>query len=145
MSQAALSFDISSTNYSCPFEISVWINEQCVFQLDHVTEPANFYHLFDDETEQTHVIKITVSGKKPEHTVIDQQGNIVSDSLLVLDNFALDGICIDSLMSNIVDYHHNGNGFTESTVDQFYNNIGCNGDLIFSVGTPVYLWLLERL
>lgn len=145
MSQALLSFDIDSSDYSCELGVSVWYQDICLFDLAHVTKPVTFSHSFDDETEQTHKIKITISGKKPEHTVIDQQGNIVSDVLLKLDNFALDGICIDSLMNSIASYHHDGNGSIQPTIDQFYGHAGCNGDLIFSFGTPMYLWLLERL
>lgn len=145
MSQALLTFDIASTDYSCSLGVSVWYQDACLLQVDHVTEPMTFSHPFDDDIDQSHEIKITVSGKKPEHTTLDQQGNIVSDSMLVLNNFALDGICIDTLMNQIVEYYHNGNGSIEPVVDQFYNNVGCNGDLIFSFNTPMYLWLLERL
>ena len=145
MSPVALSFDIDSTNYDCALGISVWYQDNCLFDLKHVTEPVTFSHEFDDEIEQTHKIKITISGKKPEHTTIDSQGNIVSDALLKLNNFALDGISIDSLMTRIVDYYHDHNSSGEPVVDQFYGDVGCNGDLIFSFSTPAYLWLLERL
>lgn len=145
MTPVALSFDIDSTNYDCALGVSVWYQDTCLFALEHVTEPTTFSHEFDDKVEQSHKIKITISGKKPEHTTIDSQGNITSDALLRLNNFALDGIVIDSLMSNIVDYHHNHNGSGEPVVDQFYGDAGCNGDLTFSFNTPAYLWLLERL
>jgi hypothetical protein len=145
MSPVSLSFDIDSTDYNCALGVSVWYQNTCLFDLTHVTEPVTFSHEFDDKIEQTHEIKITISGKKPEHTKIDSQGNIVSDVLLKLNNFALDGICIDPLMYDIFDYHHDRNGSREPIVDQFYGDAGCNGDLIFSFSTPVYLWLLERL
>jgi hypothetical protein len=145
MSQATLTFDIKSTDYSCPFGITVWDNNQCVFQLDHVAEPVTFSHEFDDEIEQDHEIKITISGKKSEHTVIDQNGNIVSDVLLIIDNFVFDNINIDQFLTDSIKYYHNGNGTLELGQHQFYNHVGCNGDLIFSFSTPMYLWLLERL
>lgn len=144
MNHVKLTFDIKSSNYSCPLGISLWHNDQCVFRLDHVVEPTSCSYSMDD-TDQIHQIKITISGKKSEHTVVDQQGNIVSDVLLTLNNFALDGNCIDSLMPKMVEYHHNGNGFIDPVVDKFHHDVGCNGDLIFSFSSPVYLWLLEHL
>jgi hypothetical protein len=145
MNQAFLCFDIKSTDYTCPFAVSVWHNNQCVYQTDHVTEPVTVTHQFDDETEADHELKITVSGKLSQHTEIDSGGNIVKDALLVIDNFLLDDINVDQILINTVEYHHDCNGTAKRSTHKFYHTVGCNGDIIFNFSSPLYLWMLARM
>jgi hypothetical protein len=145
MNQTFLSFNIASTDYSCPLGISIWCNDTNVLQLDHVSEPTTFRYGFNDDIEDDHEIRIVMSGKKLEHTVVDDQGNFIKDALLEFDNFFIDDLCVDSLMTRLVEYHHDFNGASEPTIDKFFKQIGCNGTLIFNFKTPVYLWLLEHM
>jgi hypothetical protein len=144
MNRPFLSFDVKSTDYSCPFAVHVWHNNQCIYQKDHVGEPFTVRHQFDDEIAADHQLKITVSGKLPEHTEIDQTGNIVKDALLVIDNFLLDDINVDQLLAS-AEYHHDCNGSSEHSIHKFYHNVGCNGDIIFNFSTPLYLWMLAQM
>lgn len=145
MNQTVFSFNITSTDYTCPLGVEVWHNNTCLFQLDHVAEPVTFRHSVDDDTEDEQQLKIVMTGKKPEHTIVDDQGNFVSDALLELDEFFIDDLCVTNLISKIAKYHHDFNGNGEPVVDKFFKQIGCNGAVTFDFKTPVYLWLLEHL
>jgi hypothetical protein len=145
MSQSSFSFDIKSTDYSCPLGVSVWYNNTNVLHIEHLTEPTKFSHEFNDDIEDDHEIRIVMSGKKPEHTVVDDQGNFITDALLEFDEFYIDNLCVDGLIIKLVEYHHDFNGTGQPTVDKFFKQIGCNGTLIFRFSTPVYLWLLKHI
>jgi hypothetical protein len=82
-------------------------------------------------------------GKLPQHTKILESGEIVEDSLLLINNIKIDGIDFDQLTQNWVEYHHDFNGTQSPTVNKFFNVMGCNGRATLKFTTPIYLWLLE--
>lgn len=90
-------------------------------------------------------IKIFMSGKTKNHTVVDQQGNIVSDCAVIVEKIFLDDIDVTEIYCAGTEcYVHNNNGATENIVDQFYSYIGCNGTVDISWSTPMNLWFLKQ-
>lgn len=88
-------------------------------------------------------IKISVFGKTEIHTVLDNSGNIVSDSSFVVSLFELEDIDMMPIFcQGKVCYRHNHNSLTNSYFnDEFWGYLGCNGTVTFDVETPFYLWL----
>lgn len=86
-----------------------------------------------------------MSGKTPKQTVIDHQGNIVSDVLLQITNIEVDGIDISTVFAEKSTYTHDFNGSGDTVVDRFYGSMGCNGSVKLDFSTPFYLWLLENM
>ncbi len=84
-------------------------------------------------------------GKLPEHTKINDAGEITQDALLSVANIQVDGIDISQISANLIEYHHDFNGGQDAIVDRFYGTMGCNGQLKLRFTTPIYLWLLENM
>jgi len=123
--------------------VVVKFDNQIVWQGD----PADTHqisHEFEDIDGQEHVLSIALSNKLPKHTKIDEQGNIVSDLLVNVSQFLLESVNIDQLVWATAAYHHDFNGTQPSTVEQFFGNMGCNGQVEFRFSSPVYIWLLEN-
>jgi hypothetical protein len=84
-------------------------------------------------------------GKLPEHTKVDEQGNIVQDAVLKIDGVKFDDIEIDQLLSEQAVYQHDFNGNGPQVQEKFYGAMGCCGRVTLQFESPVYLWLLENL
>lgn len=127
-----------------PLGFEIWLDGQCMVDIDAVTESQLLSFEFE-ETSNEHVIEFVLKNKTSLHTVIDQNNNIVEDSLILVQNIALDGIELTNIVQNIISYTHDFNGTGASTTDTFYGTMGCNGRAVFKFNDPVYLWLLENL
>lgn len=93
----------------------------------------------------THQLKFVLSGKLDEHTVIDNQGTIVSDVLIKITDVMIDSINIDQILFNQAEYHHNFNGNGCETVESYMGVLGCNGEVKLDFVSPVYIWILENI
>ena len=100
---------------------------------------------FDDAEDQLHVLEFLLSGKTPEHTQITEQGEIISDVTVRIQDIVFDGIEIDQIFSELAEYHHDFNGIQPIIVDRFYGEMGCNGTVRLEFTTPMYLWLLQNM
>ena len=100
---------------------------------------------FLDVAGETYRLEIEMSGKQPQHTVIDANGNIVEDRMIEISDFAIDNIALAQLFTENTQYHHDFNGSQAPVVDSFFGAMGCNGVLKFKFTTPAYLWLLENM
>lgn len=145
MTTEKLTFDIVPSNSAMPIGCAVWVNTKCVFDQDTVTESAAVSIDFDDDIEATHQIKIQIKNKNHSHTVVDAEGQIVSDSVLQIKNFTVAQINIDSVIMTHAIYQHNFNGTAPDIADKFFMTCGCNGTVSFEFSTPAYLWLLEHM
>ena len=144
MDKVKIAFDIASTSLACPFNVEVWVDQSKLLTLDHVLDCVHFEHeLSDDDGE--HELRIVLQGKLPEHTKIDEQGNIISDATLQISNVVIDDLDVDKLFLEKCVYTHNFNGTQSEIVDTFHGIAGCNGTISFKFNTPVYLWLLENM
>jgi hypothetical protein len=84
--------------------------------------------------------------KISDHTQIDLDGNIISDTRLVITNLAFDDINLGQLITEHAVYTHDQNAQLPTPVqDKFYSEMGCNGTVSLKFTTPVYLWLLEHM
>ena len=98
-----------------------------------------------EEDEQEHSLRIILKNKLTCHTSLDSNGNIESDSLILIKNISFDGIEIDHLFSEQSAYTHDYNGTGDKVTEQFYGQMGCNGIVELKFSTPFYLWLLEHM
>jgi hypothetical protein len=112
---------------------------------DLSTEPRKIEHDFDDSHEINHLLDFEMSGKTPEHTEIDDNGNILSDRLILISDVCLDGISLVSVFSKVSDYQHDCNGTSDMVKEKFYGVMGCNGRARFRFSSPSYLWLLKHM
>ena len=136
--------DLNTTNLSTPLGFEVLFNGKSAFKIDHVTETCQIiFDISDDEA--VHKLEFVMTGKTVEHTVVDNQGAIISDAMLAINNIMVDDIDMDLLLNDKSKYTHDFNGTQPAVEDKFYGNMGCNGTVTFEFTTPFYLWLLEHM
>lgn len=145
MIHSSITFNIKPTDVTNPIGAEVWLDDRCVYNQDQCTESTNVCVEFDDDTEQTHFLKIVVKNKTADHTKIDSQGNIVADSAICIENFLLDDVEISTVVSELAVYRHDFNGTGNWVDEKFYGYVGCNGSITLEFTAPAYLWLLENM
>lgn len=99
----------------------------------------------DDKDEKDRVLSLSMSGKKPSHTMVDAEHSIVSDITMTLRKIIFDNIDVSNLFCSGQEiYTHDFNGSQALFTDEFYGIIGCNGTINICFRTPIYLWFLEQ-
>lgn len=142
--QITLKFTVSATDYSVPLGLRVSLDGTVFYENAGVDSETQIQHqLSDDDGE--HELTFELFGKQPEHTKIDDAGNIVSDAMLSISEIEIDEIDIDQITQFQAVYHHDVNGTQPPQQDRFYGHMGCNGTVQLKFTTPVYLWLLENM
>jgi nicotinate-nucleotide pyrophosphorylase len=125
--------------------LEVKLNNETKFKKALTTDLELIKFDFDDARDSNHILEIIMSGKQPEHTVLDNTGSIIKDRLIEIVNVSLDEIELGQLFLDQAIYLHDFNGTSEKTQDQFFGKMGCNGVLRLEFTSPVYLWLLENM
>jgi hypothetical protein len=144
MSTTSITFDLDSTDYTARLAFEVLLNDTVVFATDHVTQPtAVEINIADDEGE--HELKFVLKNKTQDHTVVDENSNIISDSVLSIANVAMDEIKLGHMFFEQTCYHHDTNGSELLAEHKFFGTMGCNGYVSLKVSTPLYLWLLTNM
>lgn len=121
-----------------------WLDEQCVYQTESLSEPTVVNHEFNDNNGE-HTLRFVLKNKKPEHTQIDSNGEIVSDTYIDINNITFDEIELTHDLVSLFVYTHNFNNTGPESQQPFYNTMGCNGTAELRFTTPIYLWLLENM
>ena len=141
---AVVAFDISPSDAACPLGVEVWIDQQQIFNRDHLTATETVQ--FDvEDNDGEHELRVVLKNKLPQHTKIDAEGNIEKDAVITVRRFEFDEISVDQVIQEQAVYHHDFNGSAAPIQDQFYGSMGCNGTLNLKFSTPVYIWLLENM
>lgn len=144
MSDTAIPFrcHVENTNPSKILTLEILVDNNQVYN-SSITDPVDItFELDDDEGE--HEVVFVMSGKTHEHTVVNDQGEIVEDVMLAITDITVDDINIDYLFSEKSVYTHNFNGSQPEVNDRFFGNMGCNGRVSFKLSTPFYVWVLEN-
>ena len=147
MNKENLKFDISlsGTYWDKKPQFSVWLDDHPVIQ----TELANPIQTvtFDRELyEGEHALKIRLENKNNNDTVLND-GEIVKDLLLNIDDITIDDISIGNLLWT-AEYHlDKPQEYQGKTITQLDScvNLGWNGTYILRFTSPFYIWLLEKL
>jgi hypothetical protein len=144
MDTLKISLDVSNRSQHHNLGIELWIDRQKFF--DNNISPGRHHVIHEFEAvDGEHVLKIVLKNKTPEHTTVDDSGNIIQDAIINIDNIFLDDIDVTQLVYRLAQYVHDGNGHETIAVHPFYGDMGCNGRVQMSFESPVYLWLLENM
>jgi hypothetical protein len=144
MEFSKISFNVETSDVSCPLSIEIWLDNDLLLKNPHIQEKIKFTHAINDN-EGDHKLRIVLQGKTLDHTQIDADGNIVKDATLQISNVVIDEIDINQLFLDKCVYTHNFNGTQPEIADTFHGVAGCNGTISFEFSTPIYLWLLENM
>lgn len=145
MSNSYISFDLLPSDPLIPLGAEVWVNQEKVFDTNALTELAKVRYEFADDVEQQYCLRIVLKNKLPEHTEIDAEGNIISDSMIIAQNFELEEIDITHIVHDNMQYQHDFNGSGNTVTEKFYGALGCNGVASMTFATPIYVWLLDQM
>ena len=136
--------EIASTDFSVPMGMEVWIDQQLIFDQDHIQHSHSVEHEISDDDGE-HELRFVLKNKPWDHTKVDADGNIISDACVSVKCITFDGIDCDYLTTVLAEYQHDFNGTGEPVTEKFYGELGCNGTVTLQFSTPVYLWLLENM
>lgn len=144
METTNITFSVSSSNSATELGFEVWLDNQQVFNIDHVQQSTKIsIPVVDDDAE--HALRLVLKGKHPEHTTISDTGDIVADAVLEIQDLEFDGIPLGQIVNEKTVYTHDFNGTQTVIKDQFFGTMGCNGTVELQFTTPIYLWLLENM
>jgi hypothetical protein len=135
--------NVGTTNMAAGLAMQIWIDSEKIFDQTVVEPTPVEFDLVDDEAE--HSLRFVMSNKMPDHTQIDNDGNITADSRLIVSDVEFNEISLGHLFFSMATYTHNFNGVGSEVQHKFYGEIGCNGTVELKFTTPVYLWLLEHM
>jgi hypothetical protein len=146
MSAITITFDLDSSDYSSQLAFEVVLNNVVVFATDHVTAltPVTVA-VANNDADADHELKFVLKNKNQDHTKVNEQGDILSDTMLSIGNIAFDGIKLGHMFVEQTVYHHDTNGSAALIQHKFYGNMGCNGYVSLKFATPIYIWLLEHM
>ena len=125
MDSITLKCQISTVGTAKPVGLKITLDGKDILTLDSVQEPMTEFSYDLADTDGDHTLVFEMFGKTPAHTVVDDQGNIVSDAMLRVENITFDGIDCTNIAVTQGQYCHDFNGSSEEIQDQFFGDLGC--------------------
>lgn len=144
MSTTDITFCVTTNNPDTALGFEAWLDDKIMFDADRVQQSTEISISVADEDAE-HVLRLVLKGKCIDHTTVDSDGNILSDTVLTISDLAFDGIVLGQMLYDKATYVHDFNGSGKQVEDKFYGIMGCNGTVSLTFSTPVYLWLLENM
>ena len=135
---------VSSTDFSVPLGMEIWLDDHRLFDTDHVDQTYTIQHDISDD-DGDHELRFVLKNKLLEHTQVDADGNIIRDNTLSVSDIEFDSIDCQYLVTTVARYQHDFNGTGDATTQRFYGKMGCNGTVSVKFSTPIYIWLLENM
>ena len=137
-------FELNPSDPGAKLGFEAWVDNTKFVDIAHV-QHNQFINIDMPDSDGDHELRLVLKGKTEKHTQIDEQGTIMSDATLTIDNLAFDEIKLGHMFTQLTTYSHDFNGTKELIQDKFYGEMGCNGTVSLKFATPVYLWLLENM
>jgi hypothetical protein len=123
----------------------VHLDDTLIYHSQPSAEPVVIECELDDSEARDHVLSFEMQGKLPEHTKINEAGEILRDRCVIITDIAFDDIHLNHMVNEVTLYHHDTNGSTTPVIEPFYGIMGCNGRAEMRFATPIFLWLLENM
>jgi len=126
--------------------LEVWYDKEKIFDKNASVGTFEVTHTISDD-DLSHSIEIILKNKNVNniHTVVDQDGNIVSDVLIVLDSVWVDDFDVTQVFYENSYYLHDTNSNDDMKKHAFFGPMGCNGSVVFNFTLPFYIWLMENI
>lgn len=131
---------LTATNTQLPVTVVIRFDGAVIFTASSDQLPPVITHTFDDAGGE-HSLTIQLKNKTDQHTQVDEQGNILSDTVINVDKFTLDHVNITEFFNlGSCDYIYDD----APDVDKFWGVLGRNGTVNFAFSSPVYSWLMKN-
>jgi hypothetical protein len=135
---------VDSSDKQIPIGVEVWIDDICVINVEHVDRIVHFSHALAEDNAE-HELRIMMKHKTPDHTDVNEEGEIVRDAVLTVGDVKFDEIALGQVFLEKAVYTHDFNGSQPLLEDKFFGDMGCNGTVSLKFTAPTYLWLLENM
>jgi hypothetical protein len=145
MTQPTCSLSFTAQATGPDLHLCARLNGHVFFDQTLIADPIDIRYDFAEVDDTDYTLEIVMSGKQSDHTVIDQDGEILQDRVIEISNVVLDDIELGQAFVEQARYHHDFNGTQSATVDEFYGAMGCNGTVELKFSAPIYMWLLENM
>ena len=138
-----ISCTISTNNPAAELGLEVWLDDQQLFDTNHVNNQQLEWQIVEDEAD--HELRFIMKNKTIDHTQIDTNGNIIKDATIKINDLSFDEIVLGQIFIDHAKYTHDFNGTHDTITEKFYGEMGCNGTVSLKFTTPIYIWLLENM
>ena len=125
--------------------VSVIINNHVLYRGDPMGSIVTVSHDIDDTDLSDHRLVIELTDKTEAHCEVNDNGDIVKDTVVTLHSIMFDDVDITGIMRRVSRYQHDFNGTGQPTEQPLMGTMGCNGTVTFDFTSPVYLWILENM
>ena len=148
MNNENLKFEISlsGTYWGKKPQFSVWLDDHPVVQTE-LANPTQTVTFKRELSEGNHELKIRLENKDQSTDTVIENGAIVKDMLLNIDDITIDDISLGNLLWS-AEYHLDvPQVYQGKTITQLDScvNLGWNGTYVLKFSSPFYIWLLEKL
>ena len=148
MNEESLSFKISLTGtfWDRRPQFSVWLDDHVVIQSEITSSAEQIISFVRKVDEGSHTLKIRLENKTTADTIIEN-GKVVNDMLLNIDDVTIDDISLGNLLWS-AEYILDGKQMYQGKeIDHLDGcvNLGWNGTYTLKFTSPFYIWLLEKL
>ena len=134
-----IEIDLSSKFWNNAPRAKVWLDDTVLLQASELTQPTKVTYSGQLE-EGEHEIRISLHGKDGVTDTVIEDGKIVKDQILNIDEITFDGIPLGFLLHSVGEFKSDSGEVTSNMV-----NLGVNGTWTMKFTAPIYLWLLEHL
>ena len=148
MNEEKLTFAVtlSGTYWDHKPQFSIWLDDHVVAQSEITSlaqQTISFTHTVD---EGDHTIKIRLENKTINDTIIEN-GEVVKDLLLNVDDITIDDISLGNLLWSAEYILDKKQVYKDQEIDHLDGcvNLGWNGTYVLKFSSPFYIWLLEKL
>jgi Zn-dependent metalloprotease len=148
MNEEKLSFvvSLSGTFWERHPQFSIWLDDHAVIQSEIASSAEQLIRFERSVDEGAHELKIRLENKTNTDTIIEN-GEVVNDMLLNIDDIVIDDISLGQLLWSaeyILDKKQTYKGQEITHLDGCVN-LGWNGTYTLKFNSPFYIWLLEKL
>lgn len=93
---------------------------------------------------RAHRLVVEIAGKTPDMTVMDEDFNILSDTLFKIHSVTLNGVDTGEVFFQTSQYTHTHNGSSEPVTQTPSDVSGFNGHISWNFTTPVHRWMYRQ-
>lgn len=148
MNEEKLSFVValSGTFWERRPQFSIWLDDHMVVSSEIVSAAQQEIKFERTIDEGAHTLKIRLENKTTADTVTEN-GEIVKDMLLNIDDITIDDISLGNLLWTAEYILDKKQSFKDQEIDHLDScvNLGWNGTYVLKFTSPFYIWLLEQL
>ena len=148
MNEEKLNFAIALTGtyWGKRPQFSVWLDDHVIIQSEIAGQAQQIVNFERTLNEGPHTLKIRLENKDSSDTQIEN-GEVVKDMLLNIDDITIDDISLGSLRWSAEYSLDHPQEYKGQEIDHLDGcvNLGWNGTYILKFTSPFYIWLLEKL